>query len=209
MVYIPLLIYRNEYSPQDLHIKCVRNVSFAVFSPPCVLGGYFYLFILFFSFSFRVAFHFYLFFLSREFAVDVGTGSSFEIIISLATFPSSGLFYFYFFTIRLFVFLIRCRPSELSHANARSFLFVCLFCFVFPVLSCPSVGVANDKGGQSGGAIPSYSTLTPRVWKRKETSVRGRNDRLWLVGIVFQCFPSGLRERRVSLRRRINYLSFS
>ena len=56
-IIFPLLIYRNEYSTQYLHIKCARNVLFCLF---VWAGG---------------LISFYLF-LSRKFAVDVGTGSS-------------------------------------------------------------------------------------------------------------------------------------
>ncbi len=74
-------------------------------------------------------FSFYLF-LSRElFAVDVGTGSSFEIIILRLYFFQLGILVFFTFTTRCFCFSDTV-PTENSRMQMRSSfcLFVCFSC---------------------------------------------------------------------------------
>jgi hypothetical protein len=83
-------------------------------------------------------------------------------------------------------------------------------------LSCPSVGVANDKGQQSGGYTPPKLLCVSSTFhikekeERRETSVRGRKmtgyDSLELC-LVFSrtaCVSGGF----LLAKPRINYLFF-
>lgn len=122
---------------------------------------------------------------------------------STVLFPARDSFFFTFtFTTRCFCFSDTV-PTENSRMQMRSSF--CLFVCLLLVLSCPSVGVANDKGQQSGGYTPPkllYLSSTFHIKakeERRETSVRGRKMTGYdLVGIVFSVFSNGLRERRVS-----------
>lgn len=134
---------------------------------------------------------------------------------STVLFPARDSFFFFFtFTTRCFCFSDTV-PTENSRMQMRSSF--CLFVCLLLVLSCPSVGVANDKGQQSGGYTPPkllYLSSTFHIKakeERRETSVRGRKmtgyDSLELC-LVFSrtaCVSGGF----LLAEPRINYLFFS